>query len=123
MLLVPGALLAVAASASAKPVGSIEEIGAAILPCWHAPAAADGSFVTLSFSFKRDGTLIGPPQPTDVNIPGDAQAKEQFVKAAVSAVEECVPLEFSDEFAAGVAGQVFTLQFAASGVESVSPDN
>jgi hypothetical protein len=38
----------------------------------EAPADAGNSTVTLGFSFKRDGTLIGPPTATHVD--GDAKA-------------------------------------------------
>ena len=82
-----------------------------------------GSLVTLSFSFKRDGTLIGPPQPTDISVAGDEEAKKRFVDAAIAAVESCVPLEFAPALAAGIGGQVFTMQFATQDTQAVTPAN
>lgn len=67
----------------------------------------------LSFSFKRDGTLIGPPRPTAIKVEGDAKAKKLFVDAATTALQNCLPLTFSAKLAQGIAGNVFTLQFAS----------
>ena len=105
----------------AAPLNTMDEVGAAIRACWNAPAGSKGSFVTLSFSFKRDGTLIGPPQPSEISVAGDEEAKKQFVDAAVDAVQRCVPLEFSPALAAGIGGQVFTLQFAAQENAAIAP--
>jgi hypothetical protein len=45
------------------------------------------------------------------------------VDAAIAAIEQCLPLQFSPSFAAGVGGQVFTLTFTGSGKLSVAPAN
>ena len=124
MLSIFGIGLFVAASPlMAAPLNNTDEVGAAILACWNPPEDSKGSFVTLSFSFKRDGTLIGPPRPTGISVAGDAQARQQFVDAAIAAVERCLPLEFSPAFAEGVGGQVFTMRFASPKELSVSPSN
>jgi hypothetical protein len=77
----------------------------------------------LSFSLKRDGTLIGSPRPTDINVPGDEQAKKHFVDAAIAALQSCTPLEFSPTIAQGIGGQVFTMQFASPKKEALTPTN
>lgn len=107
----------------AAPIANAEDAGAAILACWDPPANTKGSFVTLSFSLKRDGTLIGPPEPTGINVAGDEEARKQFVEAAIAALESCLPLEFSPAFAEGVGGQVFTLLFTSPKIEVVAPAN
>lgn len=107
------ALLLGMSPAAAAPIANAEDAGAAILACWTPPADTNGSFVTLSFSFKRDGTLIGPPRPTEIQVGGDEDAKKQYVDAAIAALQSCLPLDFSSAFAQGVGGQVFTLQFAS----------
>ena len=98
---------------SAAPLNTMEEVGAAIQACWHPPAGTEGSVVTLSFSFKRDGTLIGPPMPTAINVAGDDKARQAFVEAAADALENCVPLSFSPALAEGIAGNPFTMQFSS----------
>ena len=124
MLPICAATLFVAMSPlAAAPLNTMDEVGAAIQACWTAPADSKGSLVTLSFSFKRDGTLIGPPQPTDISVAGDEEAKKRFVDAAIAAVESCAPLEFAPALAAGIGGQVFTMQFATQDTQAVTPAN
>jgi hypothetical protein len=99
--------------AVAAPLNTMGEVGAAIRACWTPPADAGNSTVTLSFSFKRDGTLIGPPKPTAIHVTGDAKARQAFVDAATTALQHCLPLSFSPTLAQGIGGNVFTLQFAS----------
>lgn len=124
LLTISATMLLLAAPMSiAAPIQNAEDAGVAIMACWTPPADSNGSFVTLSFSFKRDGTLIGPPQPTDINVAGDEDAKKRFIDAAIAALESCQPLDFAPEFAEGVGGQVFTLQFASPKELSGTPAN
>lgn len=90
---------------------SMKDIGKAIEACWHPPADSEDSSVTLRFGFKRDGSLLGPPQPTAVRVKGDDKARKAFVDAAMKAVTDCTPLSFSPDLAKGMAGQVFALSF------------
>ncbi|TKT74706.1 hypothetical protein [Aquamicrobium sp. LC103] len=110
------ALLALSLCASpsiADPLKNMGEVGDAIRTCWKAPADPKGASVTLSFSLRRDGSLIGQPRPTSIDVPGNDEEKRKFVDAAVAALRDCTPLEFAPDFAEGVGGQVFTMQFAA----------
>ncbi|CAN7291199.1 hypothetical protein [Mesorhizobium sp. LjRoot246] len=111
---IAGVMLAGAVHLSnAAELNTMDDVGAAIQACWTPPAGAGTASVTLSFSFKRDGTLIGPPRPTATKVNGDAKAKKSFVDAATAALRNCLPLTFSPKLAQGVAGNVFTLQFAS----------
>lgn len=97
--------------AHAEPLKTMDEVGAALLACWNAPPGTNGSSVTLSFSFKRDGSLMGKPRPTAISVKGDANTRKAFVDAAVAAAQRCTPLSFSPTIDQGIAGSVFTLQF------------
>ncbi|MDX8533629.1 hypothetical protein RFM41_20925 [Mesorhizobium sp. VK25A] len=110
-LMIAGALSIVSFPSAAASLNSMNEVGAALLACWTPPANSDNSSVTLSFSFKRDGTLIGPPKTTAVHVGGDDKARKAYVDAATKAMQDCLPLSFSPSLAQGVAGNVFTLQF------------
>ena len=105
-------LLVAPPAASAAPLENVSEIGPALLSCWHPPAVPDGSAVTLRFSFRRDGSLMGVPLVTYVGVDGEAKAKREFADSAVRAVEACSPLELSPRFAATVGGKVYVMQFA-----------
>lgn len=100
---------------------SVQDIGKAIEACWHPPAESGDSSVTLRFSFKRDGSLLGPPQSTAIRVKGDDKAKKAFVDAAMKAVTDCTPLSFSPDLAKGMAGQVFALSFGPDSSTSMGP--
>ena len=110
-LITAGALLVVPFPSVAASLNSMNEVGAAMLACWTPPANSENSSVTLSFSFKRDGTLIGPPRTTAIHVSGDDKARKAYVDAATKALSDCLPVSFSPSLAQGVAGSVFTLQF------------
>jgi hypothetical protein len=106
-------LMGMIGQSDAKPLETMDEVGAAIQACWTPPAGTSGSAVTLSFSFNRNGTLIGPPMATAINVSGDEAARQAFVEAATKALEGCVPFIFSPALAAGIGGAVFTMEFAS----------
>lgn len=107
------ALCAVVWPAHAATLNSMNEVGAALQACWSPPDSIKKAKVTLSFSFKRDGTLIGPPRPTAIEVDGDAKTRKAFVDAAVKALQQCVPLSFSPKLAQGISGTVYTQQFTS----------
>ncbi|MCZ4090221.1 hypothetical protein [Sinorhizobium psoraleae] len=107
-------LLSAADQVRAEPLNSVEDLGAALSKCWTPPAGIKNSFVTLRFSFRGNGTLMGPPQPTAINVTGDATQRKAFVAAATDALQGCTPLEFSKTLADEIAGNVFTLQYRSA---------
>lgn len=98
---------------SAEPLNTMGDVGSALQNCWEPPSGMAKGSVTLQFSFKRDGSLIGLPKATSIRVDGDADQRKQFVQAATSAVQKCVPLSFAPKLADGMAGTVFTLQLAS----------
>lgn len=98
---------------SAEPLATMDEVGAALQACWSPPSDVAKGSATLQFSFKRDGTLIGPPKASSIRVEGDADQRKQFVQAATDAIQKCVPLTFAPKLAAGMAGTVFTLQLTS----------
>lgn len=98
---------------SAAPLNTMNEVGTALQNCWSPPSDAAKGAVTLQFSFKRDGSLIGPPKATSIRVEGDADKRQQLVQAAIDAIQKCLPLTFAPKLADGMAGTVFTLQLAS----------
>ena len=118
------ALVAWPLAAQPDPLTSMNQVGQQILSCWTPPPGVRHSMVRMSFSFNRDGSLIGPPQPTFIDIAGDEDTRQTFIAAATDAVDNCTPLEFAPDLAAGIGGQVFTLEFATGDrQQSITPDN
>lgn len=102
-----------AGAVQAAELKSMEEVGAALQACWSPPAGTKSSSVTLSFSFKRDGSLIGTPRATAVNMKGDAKARKAFADTAIEAVQKCTPLQLAPALAQGIGGGVYTMQFTS----------
>jgi len=102
------------AAANAEPLTTTRQIGSAILACWESPAGITNSSVTLNFSLKRDGSLIGPPRATAINVSGNEQARKQFIAAAEDALNRCTPVELAPALANGIAGRIFTMQFGTA---------
>lgn len=115
LIAIAGAVLTMTAGQClADPLKTMDEVGTALSACWTPPSDVKESAVTLSFSFKRDGSLIGPPQPTAIDVKGDDAAKKAFTDAAIAAVEQCMPLQFAPALAEGIAGTVYTMAFTSS---------
>lgn len=113
-LLVLSALVALTLPAGAEPLNTMDDVGAKILSCWSPPAGIRNSVVSMRFSFKRDGSLLGPPRPANIDVAGDEDQRKQFIAAATEAIEQCTPVELTPDLARGIGGQVFTLQFTTS---------
>jgi hypothetical protein len=114
LLVICGELLAVQMPAAvANPLGDTDEVAAAILACWKPPAGFEGSSVTMTFSFRRDGSVFGHPRPRQIDVVGDERARARFIYAAIDAIERCAPLDFTPKYAEGIGGKVFTMRFTS----------
>jgi hypothetical protein len=109
-------VLQLSPSVSKETLTSMNQVSAALQRCWSKTAFAQhDASVTLRFSFKRDGTLLGRPQPSAIVFSGGQDQRRAFVNAAIKALNECVPLDFSAEIVDGVPGQVFSMEFRSNG--------
>jgi hypothetical protein len=88
-------LMLMSLTANADPLTTMDEVAAAIVSCWKPPAGVKKSTVTLSFGLKSDGSLIGPPQSTFIDVAGDEKARQQFIAAAMDAWINAHPLNVS----------------------------
>jgi hypothetical protein len=123
LLAISGMLLGfLAVAAAAGPLRNTDEVAAALQACWKPLAGSEDSFVTMKFSFRRDGSLIGRPLPAIINVVGDEKARQRFIDAAIRAIERCTPLDFAPAFAEGVGGHVFMMRFAAPRKRPSAPD-
>jgi hypothetical protein len=102
-------------------LNSVKDIGPAIASCWHPPAGSKNSSVTLRVGFKRDGSLLGEPRASAVQVSGDDTAQKAYVDAATKALKDCTPLSFSPDMAKGMAGQIFALSFHSDGSTKLVP--
>lgn len=87
------------------------EIGSTLMACWRPPTGSEGLSATARFSFRRDGSLMGPPQITFSRLGKNGAHARAFLQSIADAFTSCTPLNFSASFGQSVAGRIFTLRF------------
>lgn len=103
--------------ARAQPSGGVDrldQIGPAIMRCWQPVPAYRGMAVTVRFSLKRSGELLGEPRITYSNLSGMPRLDRQFIASVLSAMEQCLPLDITDGLGGAIAGRPITVTFSAS---------
>lgn len=90
---------------SVEPVNSINEMFSALNACWVPPEGTKGMSITLRFSLRRDGTLIGNPRTTYTNGIKDDERSREFTKV--------LPINFTASMGGAIAGRPIALRFIA----------
>ena len=114
-LLLGATLLSATPAQAERTVQTLRELGPALTACWRAPPGSEGSEVTVRFSLKRDGSLLGQPRITYSKLTGDAERQRAFVAAALGALAECLPVRISEDLGGTIAGRPLTIRFGARG--------
>jgi len=99
---------------SPDPVDTIKEMSDAIYACWKPPAGTAGMSLTLQFSLRRNGTLIGKPRATHSDLGTDTQLSRAFVASILKALDDALPLPFSDSMGGAIAGRMLVPRFTAA---------
>jgi len=100
-----------------KPDHDLDSIGdlfAALRSCWNPPqadAAKEGMQMTVRFSFKRSGDLIGPPRMTFATAGVPADVRSAYFRAINTSLDACVPFKFSDGLGGAVAGRPIAIRY------------
>jgi len=96
------------------PIDSISTLFDALRACWAPPGSGEaqkGVEMSVRFSFKRSGELMGPPRVTYTK-PGTAQAaRDVYRNAIMSSIGRCAPMPFSKKFGAAIAGNPLSVRF------------
>jgi hypothetical protein len=95
-------------------LNSIGDLFAALRSCWTPPAADDareGMQMSVRFSFKRSGEMIGAPRLTfsTSGVPADTRAT--YLKAINSSLNACLPLKFTDGLGGALAGRPIAIRY------------
>jgi len=96
------------------PINSLRELFAALRACWVPPPlneAFRGMQISVRFSFKRTGEMVGAPRVTYTSKEVDAETRRIYGRAVDAAIERCTPMPFSKEMGAAVAGRPITVRF------------
>ncbi len=117
--LLPGcnlALVALAlftgAPARAAPANTLQEMKQTIGRCLIDRSGAPGEEVTVRFSLRRDGALLGKPRITYSKLPDDPVEQSRFLKHLADAFGRCFPAEITDTLGGAIAGKILTFRLA-----------
>jgi hypothetical protein len=99
------------AQTSDRELTRLGDIGGAIRKCWRSPGGPDGSELTIIFSFKRNGEVLGKPRISHSKLVGDEGDQKAFVASVLQAISKCTPLHLSDALGGAVAGRPFAMRF------------
>jgi hypothetical protein len=100
-----------------KPDHDLDNIGdlfAALRSCWTPPsaeAAKEGMQITVRFSFKRSGDMIGPPRMTFATEGAPADVRNTYLKAINASLDACVPLKFTGALGDALAGRPIAIRY------------
>ena len=109
------AMLSVFASslqAADRPANTLRDLSAALHQCLVLPPGPVGSQLTIRFSLRRDGAVLGKPQITFAKLNGGAAEQRGFADAVAAAFNRCLPAAITDALGGAIAGRPILIRFA-----------
>jgi len=100
-----------------KPDHDLDTIGdlfAELRACWSPPpadAAREGMQMSVRFSFKRSGEVIGPPRMTYATAGVAADVRDTYLKAINASLDACLPLKFTGGLGGSLAGRPIAIRY------------
>jgi len=100
-----------------KPDHDLDTLGdlfAELRSCWSPPpadAAHEGMQMSVRFSFKRSGEMIGPPRMTYATAGVTADVRDTYLKAINASLDGCLPLKFSGGLGGAIAGRPIAIRY------------
>jgi hypothetical protein len=67
--------------------------------------------MTVRFSFKRSGDLIGPPRMTFATEGAPTDVRSTYLKAINDSIGACVPLKFTGSLGGALAGRPIAIRY------------
>ena len=98
----------------AHDLDSIRDLFAELRSCWTPPQAESakaGMQMTVRFSFKRSGDMIGSPRMTFATAGAAADVRDTYLKAINSSLDACIPLKFTDSLGGALAGRPIAIRY------------
>jgi hypothetical protein len=93
---------------------TILDLFAELRSCWTPPQAESakaGMQMTVRFSFKRSGDMVGPPRMTFATVGTAADVRDAYLKAINSSLDACIPLKFTDSLGGALAGRPIAIRY------------
>jgi hypothetical protein len=100
-----------------RPDHDLDTIGdlfAELRSCWSPPpadAAREGMQMSVRFSFKRSGEIIGAQRLTYATAGVSPDIRETYLKAINASLGACVPLKFTGGLGGALAGRPIAIRY------------
>jgi hypothetical protein len=95
-------------------VSDLAALSARLKQCWKPPALPRGNpgmEITVQFTFKRDGNLLGHPRITYETRSATDEERIIYRTAVMETLQRCVPMPFTDGMGNAIAGRPLTIRF------------
>jgi len=111
-----------ATAAWAAPANTLKEVFNQLSACLSkeagGEAASRGAEMTLRFSLRRDGSLIGKPHITYSKLPKEEADKRRVMETIAGAMDRCLPVKITDGLGGAIAGRMMSYRFEWKGRET-----
>ena len=100
-----------------RPDHDLDTIGdlfAELRSCWSPPppdVAHQGMQMSVRFSFKKSGEMIGPPRVTFATSGVPADTRDTYLKAINDSLGACIPLKFTGGLGGALAGRPIAIRY------------
>ncbi len=100
-----------------RPDHDLDTIGdlfAALRACWSPPpadSAREGMQMSVRFSFKRSGEMIGAPRVTFATAGVPADTRTTYLSAINASLDACLPLKFTGGLGGALAGRPIAIRY------------
>ena len=100
-----------------RPDHDLDNIGdlfAELRSCWSPPptdAAREGMQMSVRFSFKTSGEMIGPPRLTFATSGVPADTRTTYLKAINASLDSCLPLKLTQGLGGALAGRPIMIRY------------
>ena len=113
-LCVLGFIAAPLTSVCAAPANTLQDLFVQLDGCMKV-AGQPGEELTIAFSLKRDGSLLGKPHIAYSKLPRDGTVRTEFLESVAGAFSRCLPAQITDALGGAVAGRRLTMRFVIRG--------
>ena len=100
-----------------RPDHDLDTIGdlfAELRSCWSPPpadVAREGMQMSVRFSFKKSGEMIGQPRLTFATAGVPMDTRETYLKAINASLNACIPLKFTAGLGGALAGRPIAIRY------------
>jgi hypothetical protein len=96
-----------------RTINDLRELRTYINGCFAPVQNALDADLTLRFSLRRDGALIGAPHISYDRLPRDKEARKEKLATLEQGFARCLPAPITEAMGGAIAGRMIALRFSA----------